>query len=117
MQHSTNFGFDVPDDFPIAELEAFHAAVTTHKDTHAIEWGEWAGGCNGVLYRYLQAVAADESFTASVVEHGTAPVIDERVAQETALFAFFAAGLSSLECLAYGLCFVGARSSIPPRSR
>jgi hypothetical protein len=60
MQHSANFGFDVPDDFPITELEAFHAAVTTHKDTHAVEWGEWAGGCNGVLYRCLQAAAADE---------------------------------------------------------
>jgi hypothetical protein len=108
MQHSTNFGFDVPDDFPITELGAFHAAVTTHKETHAVEWAEWASGCNGVLYRYVQAAAADESFTASVVAHGAAPVIDERVAQETALFAFFTAGLSSLECLAYGLCFVGA---------
>jgi hypothetical protein len=108
MKHSTNFGFDVPDDFPITELEAFHAAVTTHKDTHAVEWGEWAGGCNGISYRYLQGAAADEAFTASVAAHGTAPVIDERIAQENALFAFFAAGLSSLECLAYGLCFVGA---------
>jgi hypothetical protein len=108
MQRSTNFGFDVPDDFPITELETFHATVTAHKDAHVVEWAEWAGGCNGLLYRYLQAAAADESFTASVAAHGTAPVIEERVAQEAALFAFFASGLSSLECLAYGLCFVGA---------
>jgi len=106
-QHSQLFGFDVPNDFPLGTLETFFQRVLTHGGPAEIH-DEWRGACNGLLYRFIACADADEQFRAALARAGTAAPLPERVIQETALFSFFVSGLSALECLAYGLAFVGA---------
>jgi hypothetical protein len=109
-QHSERFGFDVPDDFPLARLEVIHARVsdgpTSIYATDQRLWIEWAGGCNGTLYRFIGAAAASDEWVASS-SRSISPPLDERVRQEQSLFGFFTNALSSLECLAFGLCAIG----------
>jgi hypothetical protein len=108
-QHSDRFGFDVPDDYPLALLETVHARLSDGGcAVYAVKqdvWQEWAGGCNGTLYRFLQAAEASDAWAEAI--RIDRPGLDERLRQEFMLFSFFASALSSLECLAYGLCAVG----------
>jgi hypothetical protein len=109
-QHSERFGFDVPDDFPLGRLEVVHARVSDGPTSIYTQdqplWTEWAGGCNGTLYRFIGAAAASDEWVASS-SRSVSPPIDERVRQEQSLFGFFTNALSSVECLAYGLCAIG----------
>jgi hypothetical protein len=77
------------------------------KDQDGDLWSEWADACNGTLYRFLAAAEASDAFGSSITTSGT-PQTRERLAQEKALFTFFACALSSLECVAYGVCAIGA---------
>lgn len=107
-QQSRIIRLDVPDDFPLAPLEQFHAAVQSYWQSNNTEWGQWARACNGLHCRFLACVDADEAFRTSIQDAGASPPPAERTRQEMALFAFFSSGLSALECLGYGLYFVGA---------
>ncbi len=103
------FQLDLPDDFPVSELEAVHAHLSDPSKTRGKSrgWGEWAGACNGIVYRYLacdeHAVALAESLGQNI-----APQQPERYRQERLLFSFFVEGLSCIECFYYGFYFVGA---------
>lgn len=107
-QHSHIIDLEVPEDFPRAPLERFHDAVLSHRQSNKAEWGHWAGGCNGFHYRFLACADVDEAFRTSIGSAGPSPPPPERARQELALFAFLSSGLSALECLGYGLYFVGA---------
>lgn len=59
-------------------------------------------GWYGVGYRYLSMATADEAFRDSLRRQGDALVNPtERAEQETALFLFFAAACSVVECFSY----------------
>jgi hypothetical protein len=107
--HSARFDLDVPDDFPIDLLEATHAQISDPDDARrqTDEWREWAGACNGLLYRFLACAGHSDSLVSSL-EASTSPPQPERYEQEKLLFDFFAEGLSALECLYYGVYFMGA---------
>jgi hypothetical protein len=105
---SQRFGLEMPDDFPLALLEDIYARV---RDGH--EWpeepaAEYAVAVNGILYRFRACVEYDDELRASLQEHGSSPLIEERYRQERALFGFYSSGLSALECLFYGAWFLGA---------
>jgi hypothetical protein len=106
---SERFGFDVPSDFPIKLLEDAHASISDMDDARREEaaWHEWAGACNGVLYRFMACAEHCDRLVASLTR-SSSPPLPERYEQERLLFNFFAEGLSSLECLYYGVYFVGS---------
>jgi hypothetical protein len=106
--HSDQHNLDLPDDYPVAEAEGLHAHVSRDEQTtKTIEWKEWSNGLNGLMYRFL---ACDEHGTRAIasLRESTSPAQPERYLQEKWLFAFFFEGLSALECLYYGLYFIGA---------
>lgn len=103
-KRSTRFGFDVPDDFPIKRLEAVHVKADKIHGSQLAVWREWAGGVNGTVYRFMSAAAASDEWADTYSDR---PSIDLNIRQDQLLFEFFAAALSSLECLAYGLAAIG----------
>ena len=109
MARSTGFNLDLPDDFPVADLEALHAHVSQEqrRERSVDAWVEWAGASNGVVCRYR---ACDEHAgeLAASLDESVAPPEPERYRQERLLFSVFTEGLSCVECLYYGLYFVGA---------
>jgi hypothetical protein len=108
MTHSERFDLDFPDDYPVAALQSIHAHVSdgTPTPTETTEWKEWASALNGLMYRFLAFSRHHEKVSASLTDSPSPPQ-PERYRQEKWLFAFFFEGLSSLECLCYGLYFIG----------
>jgi hypothetical protein len=105
-KRSQRFGYDVPGDFPIEALEVV-LSRTADDGMYAANldlWRECAGGCNGTVYRFMSAARADDEWVNTYTDR---PSIDLNVRQDQLLFEFFVAALSSLECLAYGLCAIG----------
>jgi hypothetical protein len=107
--HSKPFDLEMPDDFPLAELEAIHSHLSDPSEARreSPEWAEWAGACNGILYRYKASDEHAESLAGSL-DQSTSPPHPERYRQEKLLFSFFVEGLSCVECFFYGFYFVGA---------
>ena len=117
MKRLESMGMDVPDDYPAEELDAVHALVTAYAGvddagSHPQAWHEWASAMNGLAWRFR---AFDEHGMAVVesLRRSHAPEIEDRYRQEKWLFAFFFEGLSAIECLYYGLYFVGALTESP----
>lgn len=106
---SARFDLDVADDFPIRLLETIHAQISDPDDARrqTPEWREWAGACNGLLYRFLACAEHADLLTSSLAV-STSPPQPERYEQEKLLFDFYVEGLSAVECLYYGVYFVGA---------
>jgi hypothetical protein len=65
------------------------------------------GALHGLLYRFIACAEHSRTFTASIIANGNGPPFPERYYQERELHEFFAAGLSSLECLAFGIFTIG----------
>jgi hypothetical protein len=100
---------DLPDDFPVPAADALHAHLSDNRPgrTEMIEWKEWATALNGCVYRYVGCDEALEQAVASL-EESDSPPQPERTRQENVLFSFYTLGFSSIECLYYGLYFVGS---------
>jgi hypothetical protein len=107
--HSQRFALEMSDDFPLAELEAIHSHLSDRSEARrqSPEWTEWAGACNGILYRY-KAFDEHGKELARSLDGSAAPPQPERYRQEQMLFSFFVEGLSCIECFYYGFYFVGA---------
>lgn len=60
------FQLNLPDDFAVAELDAIHSRLSdpSEERRQSPEWTEWAGACNGIVYRYL---ACDEGCPGELV--------------------------------------------------
>jgi hypothetical protein len=106
---SQRFDLEMPDGFPLAELEAIHSHLSDLSEArrNTPEWTEWAGACNGILYRYTACDEHCEELAASL-DQSTSPPQPERYRQERLLFSFFVEGPSCIECFYYGFYFVGA---------
>jgi hypothetical protein len=103
------FQLAAPPDFPAELLERVHIAISDPDEARrqTPEWAEWAGACNGLLYRFLACAEHGDAVVDSLIK-STSPPQPERYEQEKLLFDFFAEGLSALECLYYGVYFIGA---------
>jgi hypothetical protein len=111
MQYWQRFDLDLPDDFPLAEIDALHAHLSDYVDDGSElppEWRDWAAGLNGLVYRFRACDEHGESVTISLGD--TSPPQPKRYEQERDLFAFYAEGLSALGCFYYGLYFVGTHA-------
>jgi len=97
----------MPHDFPLAVYDAVNTKVATFQPRHPYEWALWAGGWNGLGYRFRACVNASERFTRSITQHPSPPGM-ERFFQEDALFSFFVDGYSAIESFAFGLHALGA---------
>ena len=84
-----------------------HKSVTRATRNETEEWREWAGACNGVLYRF-KACAEHSDLLRGSLALSTSPPQPERYEQEKLLYNFFVEGLSAIECFYYGAYFIGA---------
>jgi hypothetical protein len=106
LRYAERFDLDIPKDFPLEAIERIHAHLAG-RDPQSPEWQEWASAANGLVWRFR---ASDEHGAALIesLRASGAPPSEERYRQEKWLFAFFVEGLSAIECLYYGLYFLGA---------
>jgi hypothetical protein len=91
----------LPPDFPEAQYSAIQKRISVDlKQGPPDSTAEFAGGWNGLRYRYLVCLEHDRQFTTSI----EGPRTDvERYNQERDLYGFFVNGQSAIECLCYGL--------------
>src|SRR5262249_58247898 len=111
MQRWRRFDLDLPDDFPVADVDALHAHLSDYVDDGnklPPEWRGWADGLNGLVYRFRACDEHGARVTVSLAD--TSPPQPTRYEQERDLFCFYAEGLTALECFYYGLYFVGTHA-------
>ena len=124
--HLERFDLDMPDDFPAAVLERIQDQVSEPEERRQTDqWREWAGACNGILYRFRACAEHSDRLATSLAE-STSPPQPERYVQWKLIFGVFVEGLSAVECAYFGSYFLGAlidarldsrlvRSRIEPR--
>jgi hypothetical protein len=96
----------VPADFPVVPYESVRKRVSVDLgESHSDSRREFAGGWNGLRYRYLACSEYDRDFTLSIQQRLTHL---ERYHQERDLFGFFVTGQSAIECLCYSLYAVAS---------
>jgi hypothetical protein len=71
-------------------------------------WSSYAGGFNGVAFRFAAADEAHERVSAAFSAPNTLKSSGPRLRQEEALFSFYVNAVSAVECLYFGLYNVGA---------
>jgi hypothetical protein len=111
VQRWERFDLDLPDDFPVAEIDALHSHLSDYVEDGSKlppEWREWAGGLNGLVYRFRACDEHGGDVTVSLVE--TSPPQPKRYEQERDLYSFYSEGLSAVECFYYGLYFIGTHA-------
>ena len=110
MTYSTNFDLDLADDFPVADFGALHLYLADRRqgNTDVGEaWPDYSAAANGLLYRF-RAADDDVARACASLEASNSPPQPGRYQQERDLFGFVFQGLSALECLLFGVYFVGA---------
>jgi hypothetical protein len=102
---ATTVGIDLPDDFPGIDYNRVHERVADWWDERPPDHrhSHFAGGWNAVAYRFVGAADAEEAFRFSVTLYGAAPVPQERLAQEKAIFTFYGSACSCLESFVFGV--------------
>ena len=111
VQRWERFDLELPDDFPVAEIDALHAHLSDYVDDGnklPPEWREWADGLNGLVYRFRACDEHGGALTDSLVD--TSPPQPKRYEQERDLYSFYSEGLSAIECFYYGLYFIGTHA-------
>jgi hypothetical protein len=111
VQRWERFDLDLPDDFPVPEIDVLHSHLSDYVDDGnklSPEWREWAGGLNGLVYRFRACDEHGGAVTVSLAD--TSPPQPKRYEQERDLYSFFAEGLSAVECFYYGLYFIGTHA-------
>ena len=98
---------ELPDDFEYKSYEAISSLVGPLKDSHELQWKEFATAWQGVANCFRACAEHDDAFTRSIKKNA-APQQPERYYQERALFGFFVNGLSVVESTCYGLYTIGS---------
>src|SRR3712207_4890015 len=98
----------MPPDFAVAPYRAIHARITAKIPTSHSAFPHYAGGWNGLVYRFRACAEHDTAFTMSIRRGGKAPQPNERYVQERELFGFFVTGVSAIESFCYSLFAIGA---------
>lgn len=102
----------MPKDFASAPYEAISSRVSARNQTHPDSWTQFAAAWNSVRYRFLSCTEHSEAFTKAIKEAGTPGVTPQTenswYTQQKELFGFFVTGITTIECLCYGLFAVGS---------
>ncbi len=113
---SSYLAVELPPDFPSDAYDRV-ATLIESSGLDALGRTHARGGWLGLGFRYLSVATADEAFRRSLDEQ--VPVFTnaaERSKQETALFLFFTAACSVVECLSYA-AYASAAGTGSPRFR
>jgi hypothetical protein len=96
-------GVPLPSDFPADLLFDVHDQVTPRLRPEIFE--HYGGAWNAIAYRSILLARTDEAFRNSIAQPYA---MAERLEQEIAVFTFFAALVSGIEAVFYGLYAIGA---------
>lgn len=99
----TNTDLEMPTYFPKQYYKDIKTRIDQKKDSHKESWHEFAGGWNGIKYRFLACNEHKRAFTESIKLFSPSPPFPHRYIQERELFGFFTTGLSTIECFCYSL--------------
>ena len=104
-----HFQNDVPRDFSLDALDELHDWLTLRRSPRVTDvYGEWTTAASGIIHR-LKACDEDCSSIVGSLHVGKfAPPADERYRQERDLFRFFFQAVSCMECVSYGMFFLGS---------
>jgi hypothetical protein len=100
-------GLLVPNDFNGSAVERVREIMASYSTSDAGPWRSFAAAWNGLSYRFRSADEYHRDFTVAM-QAGDAPPSEERYQQERALFSFFSAGLSTLECFCFATYCLGS---------
>jgi hypothetical protein len=100
-QPGSLMGLSNPKDFPVANHTRVNNRVGPRQPSQPDVYAEYAGGWNGVAYRFFECAQSDEAFRTWFKRGGPSPIPELRYRQETHLFLFFVAGLASIESFSY----------------
>jgi hypothetical protein len=100
-------GLLVPDDFNEAAVEQVREIMASYSTSEPGPWKSFAAAWNGLAYRFRSADEYHRDFT-TAMESGDAPLAEPRYQQERALFAFYAAALSTVECFSFATYCLGS---------
>jgi hypothetical protein len=83
--------------FPVALYESIQRRMGPHQPKHPDLYRHLAGGWNGLQNRSIGCERCSKEYTALFTRFGVAPAQHVRVAQDNALYGFFAYALSAIE--------------------
>ena len=99
-------GLKMPHAFPAVEYDFLTDHAEARRGGHP-NIGELAAAMNGVAHRYRATESYVQDFQRLFKRGGAAPTALVRAAQEKALFGLFCSGVSTVECVFYGLYALG----------
>ncbi len=105
MTFSKEYQIDVPDSFPIGELDNFMASARriTLANGMSAAWLEFGGASNLIGWRYRQCHEEMTYYLQSWQNYGGGALHEELYQRERALFGTFSAGVSSIESTCYAI--------------
>jgi len=83
--------------FPVSLFESVQQRMGPQQPKHPDAFRHYAGGWNAVRNRAIGCEKCAGSYSDLFLKHGVAPPQDVRIAQDNALFGFFAYSLSAID--------------------
>lgn len=83
--------------FPVALYESVQKRMGPQQPLHPEMYRHYAGGWNAVRNRAIGCQKCADEYTSLFTKHGVSPAQEARIAQDNALFGFFAYALSTIE--------------------
>jgi hypothetical protein len=83
--------------FPVAQYESVQKRMGPQQPLHPEMYRHYAGGWNAVRNRAMGCQKCADEYTSLFTKYGVSPAQEERIAQDNALFGFFAYALSTIE--------------------
>ncbi len=114
MRYCEEYCTDVPDDFPVEELEHFMAAArkVLLQPQKGPEWQEFAGASNLIGWRFRAAGEDWEAYKRSWNELGESVPHEGIYVREKTLFGMFSAGVSCMDSTAYALAALASHPRV-----
>ena len=83
--------------FPVAQYESVQKRMGPQQPLHPEMYRHYAGGWNAVRNRAIGCQKCADEYTSLFTKQGVSPAQEARIAQDNALFGFFAYALSTIE--------------------
>lgn len=114
MRTCAEYCIDMPDDFPVEELNAFMAAARRVLliPKKGPEWSEFAGASNLIGWRYRASSEYRLAYKESWTTEGVTVDHEGAYRRERALFGMFSSGVASLESVTYALAALSSHPRV-----